>query len=118
MAKEENPSNAEAGKEETKQEVFRVNQEQIVNKINEIIKEGNARRIIIQNEKSETIMEFPLTVGVVGVLLAPIIAAVGALAAIVSKATIIVEGKIKRTLCVLSVLPYGQILEHLPWKLI
>lgn len=81
----------EEKKEGTREEIFRVNQDQIVNKVNEIIREGNARRIIVQNEKGETVMEFPLSVGIVGVLLAPILAAVGALAAIVSKATIIVE---------------------------
>ena len=58
-------------------ETFKVSGDEILTKIKEIIKEGNARRIIIKNEKDETIMEFPLTVGAIGIVLAPIFAAVG-----------------------------------------
>ena len=57
----------------------------------QIIKEGNARRIIIKNDKDNTIMEFPLTVGAIGVLLVPIYAAVGTLAALAMDYTIVVE---------------------------
>lgn len=74
-------------------EYFTVSGEKIIEKVKEIIKEGNARRIIIKNEKEETIAEFPLTAGAVGVLLAPALAAVGAIAALVSKCTIVVEKK-------------------------
>jgi len=75
----------------TKEEVYRVSGEEMLKKVKEVIKEGNARRIIIKNEKEETIMEFPVTVGVVGVLLAPVFAAIGALAAVLTKCTIVVE---------------------------
>lgn len=74
-----------------KQERYEVRGEDVVRKIKEIIHEGNVRRIIIQDMKGKVIVEFPLTVGVVGVLLAPILAAAGAIAAIASKCTIIVE---------------------------
>jgi repressor of nif and glnA expression len=74
-----------------KEDVYRVSGSEIMKKIEEIIHEGNARRIIIKNEKNETILEFPVTVGVIGIVLAPILAAVGALAAIVSNVTIVVE---------------------------
>ncbi len=74
-------------------EYFRVSGDEILTKIKEIIKEGNARRIIIKNEHDETIMEFPVTVGAIGVILAPIFAAVGALAALAMKCTIIAEKK-------------------------
>jgi repressor of nif and glnA expression len=77
--------------EEKREEKFRVSGSDILKKVEEIIKEGNARRIIIKNEKDETIIEFPVTVGVVGVVLAPVLAAVGAVAALVTNATIIVE---------------------------
>jgi hypothetical protein len=80
-------------KTEKDKEVFRVSGEKLVSKIKQIIKEGNARRIIIKNEKEETLIEIPLTIGAVGVLAAPIFAAVGALAALVTKCTIIVEKK-------------------------
>jgi len=75
------------------QEQFKISGEQVVAKIKEIIKEGNARRIIIKNEKGSTMLEVPLTIGAVGALLAPVLAAVGALAALVTKCTIIVEKK-------------------------
>jgi len=76
--------------EQTCEEKFRVSGSDIVEKIKEIVKEGNARRIIIKNEKGETVMEFPVTAGVVGIVIAPILAAVGAIAALVTNATIIV----------------------------
>lgn len=76
-----------------KKEEFKVSGEDIIGKIKEIIKEGNARRIIIKNEDGESVAEFPLTVGAVGALVAPILAAVGAIAALLTKCTIVVEKK-------------------------
>jgi len=76
-----------------KKEEFKVSGEDIIGKIKEIIKEGNARRIIIKNEDGESVAEFPLTIGAVGALVAPILAAVGAIAALLTKCTIIVEKK-------------------------
>lgn len=72
-------------------EEFKVSGEDIVKKVKEIIKEGNARRILIKNEKDETIMEFPVTVGAVSIVLAPVFAAVGAIAALATNCTIVVE---------------------------
>lgn len=72
-------------------ESFKVSGDEILTKIKEIIKEGNARRIIIKNEKDETIIEFPLTVGAIGIVLAPIFAAVGTLTALATHCTIVVE---------------------------
>ena len=76
-----------------KKEEFKVSGEELVEKIKEIIKEGNARKIIIKNENGESVAEFPLTVGAIGALIAPILAAVGAIAALLTKCTIIVEKK-------------------------
>lgn len=76
----------------TKEE-FKLNGEQLVKKIKQLIKEGNVRRIIIKNEKDEVVMEIPLTFVVVGTVLAPVIAAVGALAALMTKCSIVVERK-------------------------
>jgi len=76
-----------------KKEEFKVSGEELVEKIKEIIKEGNARKIIIKNENGESIAEFPLTVGAIGALIAPILAAVGAIAALLTKCTIVVEKK-------------------------
>jgi hypothetical protein len=72
-------------------EEFHVNGEQLLAKIKELIHEGNIRRIIIKNKDGKTIMEIPLTIGVVGAVLAPTLAAVGAIAALVSEATVVVE---------------------------
>ena len=72
-------------------EEFHVNGEQLLAKIKELIHAGNIRRIIIKNKDGKTIMEIPLTIGVVGAVLAPTLAAVGAIAALVSEATVVVE---------------------------
>lgn len=78
-------------KENIKKEEFKVSGEDVVKKIKEIIREGNVRRIIIKNEKGKTLIEVPLTIGVVGAVLLPIWAAIGAVAALVAKCTIVVE---------------------------
>lgn len=80
--------------EKSSWESFKVTGDEIMTKVKEIIKEGNARRIIIKNDKDETIMEFPLTIGAIGAVLAPVFAAVGTLAALATNCTILVE---KRT---------------------
>lgn len=74
-------------------EEFKINGEELVAKIKELIHAGNIRRIIIKNEKSETLVEIPLTIGAIGALLVPTLAAVGAIAALVTKCTIVVEKK-------------------------
>ncbi len=76
-----------------KKEEFKVSGEEIIEKIKEIIKEGKARKIIIKNENGESVAEFPLTVGAVGALISPVLAAIGAIAALLTKCTIIVEKK-------------------------
>jgi hypothetical protein len=80
-------------KEHTNRESFRVSGDEIFTKFKEIINEGNARKIIILNDRNDVIMEFPLTIGAIGVVLAPMFAAVGALAALAMKCTIVVEKK-------------------------
>ena len=72
-------------------EEFKVNGEELLGKVKALVNEGNIRRIIIKDESGKTLVELPLTFGVVGALLAPVLAAVGAIAALVTKCTIIVE---------------------------
>ncbi len=72
-------------------EEFEVSGNDLSDKVKELINEGNIRRIIIKNQEGETLMEFPLTVGVIGTVLAPILAALGAIAALAMKYTIVVE---------------------------
>lgn len=74
-----------------KQESFKVSGDELLKKIKEVIKEGNVRKITITDKNGKTIVEFPLTLGVVGAVLAPILAAVGAIAALVTECTISVE---------------------------
>ncbi|HMN12259.1 MAG TPA: DUF4342 domain-containing protein [Bellilinea sp.] len=72
-------------------EEFKVSGQQLVDKVKEIIHEGNIRRIVIKNKEGSTIMEMPVTLGAIGAVFAPILAAVGALAALASDYTIVVE---------------------------
>ncbi len=72
-------------------EEFQVNGDALLSKIKELLHEGNIRRIIIKNEDGRTLIDMPLTVGVVGILLAPQLAAIGAIAALVTHGTIVVE---------------------------
>lgn len=72
-------------------EEFSVSGEELLAKVKALINEGNIRRLIIKDENGKVLVEFPLTIGVVGAILAPVFAAVGAIAALVTKCTIIVE---------------------------
>jgi hypothetical protein len=74
-------------------EEFSLNGSELVERIKALIKQGNIRRIVIKNEPGVSLMELPVTVGVVGALLLPTLAAVGAVAALVTKCTIVVEKK-------------------------
>lgn len=73
------------------QEVFKVKGEELLTKIKQLIKEGNVRRITIKDKGGKTLVVVPLTLGVVGAVLAPILAAVGAIAALVTECSITVE---------------------------
>jgi hypothetical protein len=77
--------------ENTRFEEFRVNGDAMVAKVKEILHEGNVRRIIIKNEKGEILIEIPMTLGVVGAILLPVWAALGAIAALAANLTIVVE---------------------------
>jgi hypothetical protein len=77
--------------EKVRVEEFEVNGERVVAKIKELVHEGNIRRVLIKNEEGKTLIDIPLTVGVLGVLVAPQLAALGAIAALLTKATIVVE---------------------------
>jgi Domain of unknown function (DUF4342) len=75
----------------TRTEEFHVSGDEILKKVREIIDAGNARRIIIRTEQDHTLLEIPVTIAVVGAVLAPVLAAVGAMAALVTKCKIVVE---------------------------
>ncbi|MCL5784675.1 MAG: DUF4342 domain-containing protein [Patescibacteria group bacterium] len=80
-------------KKENKSETYEVKGEDLLKKVKELIHEGNIRRITIKDKEGRILVQFPLTFGVVGVLLAPMLAAVGAIAALVTECSITVERK-------------------------
>ncbi len=79
----------------TRTEEFRMNGDQVVSKVKEIVNEGNARRITLKTDDGKTLIEIPLTVGVIGlgvsVVFAPVLAAVAVIAALVARVNIVVE---------------------------
>jgi len=77
--------------EEIRVEEVKVTGEMLVSTIRTLLHEGNIRRIIIKNEEGRTLIEIPLTIGVVATLLLPVWAAIGALAALATRCTIVVE---------------------------
>ena len=72
-------------------EEFTVSGEDLLAKIKELIKAGNVRKIIIKSKEGKEILEIPLTAGVVLAVLAPVLAAVGAMAALITECTLVVE---------------------------
>ena len=77
--------------EKTFTEEFKVSGDAMVATVKELLHAGNIRRITIKNEEGQTLIEIPLTVGVVGVILLPVWAAIGAIAALAARLTIVVE---------------------------
>jgi hypothetical protein len=79
----------------TTKESFSINGEQLLKKVKELIAEGNVRKITIKDKAGKDLMSFPVTIGVVGVVLAPVFAAIGAMAALVTECTISVEREVE-----------------------
>ncbi len=77
--------------EKVRVEEYKVTGDELVHKVKQIVHEGNIRRIIIKTEGGKTLLEFPVTVGVVGIVLLPMWAALGAAAALITDCTIAVE---------------------------
>lgn len=76
--------------EKKTEEEYVIDGEKLTAKVKELINEGNVRRIIIKNKEDKVLVEFPVTVGVVGAILAPMLAAVGAIAALVTECKVVV----------------------------
>jgi hypothetical protein len=73
---------------------FTINGDEVVHKVKELIHEGNVRRIIIKNDDGRTMLEVPLTIGLIGAALMPVLAAIGAAAALATRCTIVVEREV------------------------
>jgi hypothetical protein len=79
--------------DKTRWESFKAEGANVIDKLNNLIREGNVRRVIVEH-KGKTVAEFPLTVGVVGAVIAPVAALVGVLVAILQDCTIKVEREV------------------------
>ncbi len=75
----------------TRVEEFSVSADDLIEKVKQLIHEGNVTRIVVKDEKGRTLFEMPATVGIVGVVLVPWLAALGAIAALATQCTIVVE---------------------------
>src|SRR4029079_11324427 len=92
-----NPNNlpmTTSGTDSSKTEEHKVSGDDLLKKVKQIVKDGNARKITIKSEAGKVLLEVPLTLGVVGVVLAPVWIAIGTIAALAGRYTIVVE---KRT---------------------
>ncbi len=72
-------------------ETFKIEGEKLLKKVKELIREGNIRKITINDKEGKELMSFPLTIGVVGAVFAPVLVAVGAIAAVVGDCSVTVE---------------------------
>jgi hypothetical protein len=75
-------------------EEHKVSGDQLLKKVKEIVREGNARKITIKSDAGKVLLEIPLTLGIVGVVLAPVWVAIGTIAALAGRYTIVVEKKV------------------------
>jgi uncharacterized OB-fold protein len=75
----------------TVREEYTVQSDNLTNRVRELIHEGNVTRIIVKSENGDTLLEMPVTVGVIGTILAPWMAALGVIAALVTRCKVIVE---------------------------
>lgn len=74
-----------------KKEELKIDGHELLKKVKELVHEGNARKITIKDDSGKSLIEIPLTIGAIGAVLVPVFAAVGAIAALVTKCTIVVE---------------------------
>ncbi len=79
---------------QTKQETYTINGSEVVGKVKKLIAEGNVRKIIIKDKENREIAQFPLTIGVVGLVVAPVLAAIGTMVALLSECSITVEKEV------------------------
>ena len=77
--------------EKRRTEEISVSGEKLVSTVKDLVHQGNIRRITVKNREGESLIEIPLTLGVVGILLLPTLAALGAIAALVTECTIVIE---------------------------
>lgn len=86
-------SSCGAAVKEAKTEEFKVSSDDLVKTVKKLIHEGNIRRIIIKDEKGKVLLEIPVTIGIIGAVIAPWLAALGVIGAMATNCTIVVEKK-------------------------
>ena len=91
MAKKKTQARSSGSANAKKTEEFKIDAEHLSEKITDLINEGTVRKITVKSKTGNVLMSFPLTIGIIGVALAPILAAVGTLAALVGECTISIE---------------------------
>ena len=77
--------------DKVRKEEFTISGEKLISTVKELVRQGNIRRVTIKNKEGKTLIEIPLTFGVVGAVLLPTLAAIGAIATLVTECTIVVE---------------------------
>lgn len=77
------------------EETFKVTGKKLTEKVKKLVKEGNVRKVTIKDKNGKVLVEFPLTIGVAGAVLAPWLAIVGGLAALVTECSITVQREVK-----------------------
>ncbi len=80
-----------ASVKEIRTEEFKVSADDLVKTVKHLVHEGNVRRIIVKDEKGKTLLDIPMTIGVVGTIIAPWLAALGVIGALATNCTIVVE---------------------------
>ena len=88
--------------EKMRTEEHRVSGERLVARVKELIRQGNVRRVIVKNDDGQTILEIPLTLGVVGAVLLPSLVALGAIAALAADYTVVVQKEAGRDVATTS----------------
>ena len=91
MAQTKAKAKRESRKKTPETETFKIEGTKLLEKVKELVREGNVRKITIKDKSNKELMQFPLTFGVIGVAIAPMLAAIGALAALITECSITVE---------------------------
>jgi len=79
----------------TRHEEFKIDGEEVLNKVKAIISEGNVRKVTVKDKEGNTVWEFSLTYGVIGLVLAPALVALGAVVAVIKECTIAIEREVE-----------------------
>ena len=83
-------------KEQTTTETIKIEGAKLVEKLNELAREGNIRHVLLKDKHDKTIMQFPMLLGVAGAVIAPVLASIGLIAFFLTECTLIVERRVEK----------------------